>query len=108
MTLETNHTNFYLEDEVKQNLCHEECLDAASNLEKQILDLAKSNIGYKAQIIKRRKEIETETKNFNLHDSFKVQRIVVANRCLSRVQIVNWQNTCLVMFQVGTFERSNV
>ena len=59
---------------MKQNLCHEECLDAASNLEKQILDLAKSNIGYKAQIIKRRKEIETETKNFNLHDSFKVQK----------------------------------
>ena len=74
INLETNHTNFYLEDEVKQNLCHEECLDAASNLEKQILDLAKSNIGYKAQIIKRRKEIETETKNFNLHDSFKVQK----------------------------------
>ena len=72
--LETNHTNFYLEDEVKQNLCHEECLDAASNLEKQILDLAKSNVGYKAQIIKRRKEIETETKNFALHESFKVQK----------------------------------
>ena len=72
--LETNHTNFYLEDEVKQNLCHEECLEAASNLEKQILDLAKSNVGYKAQIIKRRKEIETETKNFALHESFKVQK----------------------------------
>ena len=59
---------------MKQNLCHEECLDAASNLEKQILDLAKSNVGYKAQIIKRRKEIETETKNFALHESFKVQK----------------------------------
>ena len=69
--LETNHTQFYLENEDKQNLCHEQCLDAASNLEKQILDLAKSNIGYKSQIVNKRKEIENETKNYNIHESLK-------------------------------------
>ena len=67
----TNHTQHYLENEDKQDLCHEECLDAASNLEKQILDLAKSNIGYKSQIVNRRKEIENETKNYNIHESLK-------------------------------------
>ena len=39
--------------EEKADLCPIECLDAASNLEKQILDMARSNIGYKSNILKK-------------------------------------------------------
>ena len=71
-----NHTAFYLESEVKQALCDDECRAAASQLEKAVLDQARSNTGYKAQIIARRKEIEGDTHCSSLHTSFQAQKAV--------------------------------
>ena len=71
-----NHTAFYLESEVKQALCDDECRAAASQLEKAILDQARSNTGYKAQIIARRKDIESDTHCSSLHTSFHAQKAV--------------------------------
>lgn len=94
----SNHTAFYLESEVKQALCDDEARAAASQLEKAVLDQgnghftmslillllqcvkrpfkARSNIGYKANIIKYRKEIEHDTQCASLHTSFQAQKAV--------------------------------
>ena len=61
---------------MKQALCDDECRAAASQLEKAVLDQARSNTGYKAQIIARRKEIESDTHCSSLHTSFQAQKAV--------------------------------
>ena len=61
---------------MKQALCDDECRAAASQLEKAVLDQARSNTGYKAQIIARRKEIEGDTHCSSLHTSFQAQKAV--------------------------------
>ena len=57
-------------------MCDDECRAAASQLEKAVLDQARSNTGYKAQIIARRKEIESDTHCSSLHTSFQAQKAV--------------------------------
>ena len=83
---------------MKQALCDDEARAAASQLEKAVLDQgnghftmsllllllqcvkrpfkARSNIGYKANIIKYRKEIEHDTQCASLHTSFQAQKAV--------------------------------
>merc|ERR1711892_89186 len=74
--LVSNHTAFYLESEIKQSLCDDDSRSAASQLEKAVLDQARSNIGYKSKIIKFRQEIEYDTTCASLHASFHAQKAV--------------------------------